>query len=537
MRTHSTTPHGILGFLMAAVLAAACSGSSTGTNGGATSSGGSSSGGASQAGGASSAGGSSGGSTSTGAGGASNTGGTGSGGSSTASGGAGGTGGARTSNIGGATGGMGGETGLGGSATGGTAVTGGRGGDSGATGGATGGGSSARGGTTGARGGTTGARGGTTGATGGASGATGGATGATGGASGGSSGRDAGTGGSTDPAAPTTFDNPIIKYDAPDPTAGPGNNIFTADGASMVWNDKVYLYVDKDAATTSATGYNIPDWLLYESSDMIRWESKGSVATCKSISWCTAGDNGGLAAFQVVERDDKNGSPKFYLYGAVNNGSSIVAMVADQPEGPFKDARGIPLIYLDDTANMGATHSWRNLDPTAFVDDDGQAYLAWGNKIYFTVKLEDDMIHLKGETYTADASGKMQNRNISGVKITAHPQSESADWKTYEEAPWLTKHGNLYYLVFASGFPETINYATATAPEGPWQFRGVVISRVQATDASTIHSCLFDFRGASYMGYHSKELPTGSDYRRAECMDRVYYNADGTLKKLVRTHK
>lgn len=402
-----------------------------------------------------------------------------------------------------------------------------------ATGGA-GGDTSVAGRTTAGTGGTAGRGGG--GGT--ASGTTPLSSGGAGGASaGGSSGRDAGAGGTTvDPAAPTTFDNPIIKYDAPDPTAGPGSNIFTADGAAMVWNDKVYLYVDKDAAATGASGYNIPDWLLYVTSDMVHWESKGSVATCKSISWCQAGNNGGLAAFQVIERDDKDGNPKFYLYGPVNNGSSIAVMVADKPEGPFKDARGIPLIYLDDTANMGATHGWRNLDPTVFIDDDGQAYLAWGNKIFFTVKLEDDMIHLKGETYTTDASGKVQNRNISNVKITAHPQSESADWKTYEEAPWLTKHGNLYYLLFASGFPETINYATATSPMGPWQFRGVVISR-EAKDASTIHSCLFDFRGASYMGYHSAELPTGSDYRRAQCMDRVYYNADGTLKKMVRTHK
>jgi hypothetical protein len=509
MGARSTTLCGILGILMTAVLASGCNSSSnntpsnTGNTGGASSAsggasssttgGGTSSGGASQTGGASSAGGSSGTGGSTGSGGASSSGGTSarSGGQSTASGGARGTGGAGTSN-GGTTAGAGGDTGLAGRTTGGTGGTGGRGGGSAATGGS--------------------------------------------GTNGGSSGRDAGAGGSTDPAAPTTFDNPIIKYDAPDPTAGPGSNIFTADGAAMVWNDKVYLYVDKDAAATNATGYNIPDWLLYVSSDMIHWESKGSVATCKSISWCNAGSNGGLAAFQVVERDDKNGNPKFYLYGPVNNGSSIVAMVADKPEGPFKDARGIPLIYSEDTANMGATHGWRNLDPTAFVDDDGQAYLAWGNKIFFTVKLEDDMIHLKGETYTTDASGKMQNRNISGVKITAHPQSESANWKSYEEAPWLTKHGNLYYLVFASGFPETINYATATSPEGPWQFRGVIISR-EAKDASTIHSCLFDFRGASYMGYHTAELPTGSDYRRSQCMDRVYYNADGTLKKLVRTHK
>jgi beta-xylosidase len=336
--------------------------------------------------------------------------------------------------------------------------------------------------------------------------------------------------------APTTFDNPIIKYDAPDPTNGPGQNIFTADGAAMVWNDKVYLYVDKDVAAVGASGYVISDWLLYETSDLVHWESKGSIATCKSLSWCVPGSDGGLAAPQVVERDDKDGNPKFYLYGPANNGKgiSIGVMVADKPEGPFKDARGVPLVYPEDTANMGATHSWRNLDPTAFVDDDGQAYLAWGNNIFFTVMLEDDMIHLKGETYTVDASGKIQSRSISNVKITAHPNQ--GDWSDYEEAPWLSKHGSLYYLTYAAGFPETINYATSTSPMGPWQFRGVVIAR-ESKDASTLHQTLFDFRGASYVGYHSAELPTGNDYRRSQCMDRVYYNADGTLQKLVRTHK
>jgi beta-xylosidase len=405
------------------------------------------------------------------------------------------------------------------SSSGGSSATGGQ-GSGGAAGAGTGGGSTTPTGGSGAI------------ASGGAGGG-GGATGGTGGAHDAATGADA-----IDPLAPTAFDNPIIKYDAPDPTAGPGANIFTADGAAMVWNDKVYLYVDKDAAAVGGSGYVITDWLLYETSDMIKWESKGSIATCKSLSWCTVGSDGGLAAPQVIERDDKDGNPKFYLYGPANNGQgiSIAVMVADKPEGPFKDARGIPIITPADTANMGATHSWRNLDPTAFVDDDGQAYLAWGNQIFFTVKLEDDMIHLKGETYTLDAAGKMQNRSISNVKITAHPKASTGDWSDYEEAPWLSKHGSLYYLTYAAGFPETINYATSTSPEGPWQFRGVVIAR-ESKDSSTLHQTLFDFRGASYMGYHSAELPTGSDYRRSQCMDRIYYNTDGTLKRLVRTHK
>jgi beta-xylosidase len=319
-----------------------------------------------------------------------------------------------------------------------------------------------------------------------------------------------------------------------DPTVGPGQNIFTADGAVMVWNDKVYMYVDRDDASVGASGYVISDWLLYETSDMVHWTSQGSVAGCKSFAWCNGGSTGGAAAPQVVERDDVNGNPKFYLYGPVNDGSPIGVLVADKPEGPFKDARGIPLIYSADTANMGATHSWRNLDPTAFVDDNGQAYLAWGNNIFFWTKLEDDMIHLKGESYTTDASGKMQNRSLGTAQINA--QTPTGDWSNYEEAPWLSKHGNLYYLTYAANFPETINYATSTSPEGPWQHRGVVIDRA-AGDPSTLHQSLFDFHGASYMGYHNMALPTGSDYRRSQCMDRVYYNADGTLQKLVRTHK
>ena len=369
-----------------------------------------------------------------------------------------------------------------------------------------------------------------------AAGGTAGASGGTGGASGtgGGGGRDAGTGADAYPPAPTTFDNPIIKYDAPDPTAGPGKNIFTADGASMVWNDKVYLYVDRDDAAVGANGYVISDWLLYVTSDMVHWESKGSVANCKSFSWCTGGPNGGAAAPQVIERDDKDGKPKFYLYGPVNDGSAIGVLVADKPEGPFKDARGIPLIYSADTANMGATHSWRNLDPTVIVDDSGQAYLAWGNKIYFWTMLEDDMIHLKGETYTTDANGKMQNRNLGTAKINA--QTQTGDWSDYTEAPWLSKHGNLYYLTYASAFPETISYATSASPAGPWQHRGVVIDRADG-DPSTLHPALFDFHGASYLGYHDATLPTGSDYRRSQCMDRVYYNTDGTLRKMVRTHK
>ena len=41
--------------------------------------------------------------------------------------------------------------------------------------------------------------------------------------------------------------------------------------------------------------------------------------------------------------------------------------MSDSPTGPFRDALGRPLVENGE------------IDPTVFIDDDGQAYLYWGN--------------------------------------------------------------------------------------------------------------------------------------------------------------
>ncbi|MGC4068659.1 MAG: family 43 glycosylhydrolase [Polyangiaceae bacterium] len=344
----------------------------------------------------------------------------------------------------------------------------------------------------------------------------------------------AASGGST-AVAPTKFANPIIRYDAADPTNGPGSQIFTADGAAMVWNNKVYLYTGHDEQVEGGSGYKMFDWRLFTSSDMTHWENKGAVMRYNVFGWArgSSSGSGNANAGQVVQRNDKNGVPKFYFYVPVEGGQSeygisIGVAVADAPEGPFKDARGIALISFPDTSRFSATHGWRNLDPTVFVDTDGKAYMYWGNGILYFVQLEEDMIHLKGETYTTDASGNMQNRSINGVTIAEMPKPNN-----YTEAPWLSKRGSTYYLSYAAGFPESIAYATSSSPSGPWTYRGVILDRV--TNSDTVHQSIFDFNGASYMSYHNGALPTGGPYRRSTCMDRLYYDADGTIAKVVQT--
>ena len=337
--------------------------------------------------------------------------------------------------------------------------------------------------------------------------------------------------------APSSFDNPIIKYDTQDPTRQVGDLIYTADPAALVLGDTLYIYSTHDEALPDGKDYRMYDYRLWTSKDLVNWQNKGAVFRYSDFAWARGDQKTGNAyAHHVIQHKDASGKTKYYFYAAVEGGQtddkfgfSIGVAVSDSPEGPFKDARGMPMILLEDTAQY-KDHTWRNIDPAVFIDDDGKAYLYWGNQQLWWVELEADLVHLKGESYSLDAEGKMQNRDTSKVKIHAVDTLPN-----FEEGPYLSKHNGIYYLVYAAGFPESLAYATSSSATGPWQYQGIIMQPLPNT--TTIHPAMFDFKGNTYLAYHSADLPGGGNYRRSVSLDRVYFNKDGTIKPIVRTSK
>lgn len=335
--------------------------------------------------------------------------------------------------------------------------------------------------------------------------------------------------------APIHFDNPIIKYDTPDPTNTVGEIIYTADPAAMVHGDTVYLYTTHDEQTPDGKDYRMYDYRLWTSKDMVHWQNKGAVLKYSDFDWARGDKKTGNAyAHHVIHRMDESGNSKYYFYATVEGGQredqfgfSIGVGVSDSPEGPFEDPRGMPMVLLEDTAAY-KEHTWRNIDPAVFVDDDGRAYLYWGNQQLWWVELEADLIHLKGERYSINANGEMQNRDTSKVVIHAVDTLPN-----FEEAPYVSKHNGMYYLVYAAGFPESLAYATSSSVTGPWEYQGIIMEPLPGT--TTIHPAMFDFNGNTYLAYHSAQLPGGGSYRRSVCIDRIYFNDDGTIKTVIRT--
>ena len=239
--------------------------------------------------------------------------------------------------------------------------------------------------------------------------------------------------------------------------------IYTADPAPLVHGDTVYLYAGHDE--DDALHYKMLDWRLFSSKDMVNWTDHGSPLSLEDFSWA----NSSAWAGHTIERDGK-----FYWYvpvGQTSGGMAIGVAVAGRPTGPFKDPLGKPLVF----DNFG------DIDPAAFIDDNGQAYLMWGNPTYKYVKLNEDMISY--------------DKSFADNGIFRHPMTVEAFGKrttpdrpsSFEEGPWIYKRNGTYYNFFAGGpVPEHLAYSTGPSPDGPWTYGGVIMPTTPTGLYSTV---------------------------------------------------
>ena len=104
-------------------------------------------------------------------------------------------------------------------------------------------------------------------------------------------------------------------------------------------------------------------------------------------------------------------------------------LVADSPYGPFKDPLGKPLVWQQE--------HWDDIDPSVFIDDDGQAWMFWGNPHAYCVKLNEDMISTKGDIYVLNQKdGMMRPVKEEGAKINLRVSGrEKATWAVKPKLP------------------------------------------------------------------------------------------------------
>lgn len=288
-------------------------------------------------------------------------------------------------------------------------------------------------------------------------------------------------------------------------------NIFTADPAPLIHNDTLYVYAGHDEAGEGQM-FNITEWVVYSTTDMKDWTYHGPVMKPTDFDWAVRD----AWASQVIQKEDK-----FWFYTTVELGSpyqgkGVGVAVGDHPLGPFKDAKGSPLVHDEMTPTPEDPHDWDDIDPTAYTDEDGTTWVAWGNMHLYLAKLKPNMTEFDGPI-----------REIYLPNFT--------------EGPWIHIRKEMYYLTYPcfahQNMYEKICYATAFDITGPWTYRGIIMDRTE--NSYTIHPGIVEYKDQWYFFYHTANLNidgiAGAMGWRSVAVEYMYYNEDGTIKPIQKT--
>lgn len=196
---------------------------------------------------------------------------------------------------------------------------------------------------------------------------------------------------------------------------------------------------------------------------------------------------------------ERNG--KYYLYFCMPDDSEGVA-VSDKPEGPFKVVTQLPI---------------GGIDPAIFIDDDGQAYLYWGQLFSHGVKLNEDMASLDREA------------------IVDNLVTEEEHF--FHEGSSMRKIGDTYYYVYADmerGKPTSLGYSTSKSPLGPFTYRGIIIDNSGCDPESwNNHGSIEYVGGQWYIFYH--RCSRGTQLHRRLCIEKITVNEDGSIPEVKMT--
>ncbi len=246
--------------------------------------------------------------------------------------------------------------------------------------------------------------------------------------------------------------------------------------------------------------------IMFSTEDLRTWTDHGEILHSKDVNWGIEG-GGWMWAPGAAYKNNT-----YYLYFPHKDKTGkwrIGVSTSQKPEGPFSDiSHYIPGTY--------------GIDPICFIDDDGTAYLYFDKVV---AKLKNNMVEL--------AEPPRQVFYGANDKIAEEFQMR--------EAPWMYKKDKQYYFSYCN-FRNQENqgfYAIGDSPYGPFNWKGVVNKKPAGAQD---HHSIVKFKGSWYYFYHTgnytgKWGQKGKWYLRTVCVDRLYYNPDGTMKVVVQTNE
>jgi len=268
---------------------------------------------------------------------------------------------------------------------------------------------------------------------------------------------------------------------------------FTADPHAVVFDGRYYVYPTSDDGDWMSTEFS-----CWSSDDLVHWTNKGVILDlpedlrwAKTRAWAPA----------MIRRDGR-----YFFYFAAE--TKVGVAVSDEPCGKLTDPIGAPLVTPD------ARYPGQAIDPFAFIDDDGQAYLYYGQGNLYAYKLKPDMVTLDGPP----------------TRMTP---------PHFNEGVFMIKRGGLYYFMWSENDARDARYQVAygisRSPLGPIAVPpdNVILQRRGRAVGTGHHSVIRIPRTDRwYIFYHRHAIPNGSGYLRETCLAPLTFDQSGRIEKV-----
>lgn len=316
------------------------------------------------------------------------------------------------------------------------------------------------------------------------------------------------------------------KWGLPEGVTIPRNPVLTGFHADpeILYSEQTgryYIY----STTDGVLGWSGAHFTVFESSDTRNWTEAGTVLDLKAGDAVWA--DGNAWAPCIIEKKIK-GRYKYFFYYSGNSkdgkGKQIGVATGDTPTGPFKDS-GKPMI-TDSPVGHG-----QQIDVDVFTDPvSGKSYLYWGNGYMAGAELNKDMMSIKKKTLTVMT-----------------PQGGTLQDYAYREAPYVFYRNGIYYFMWSvddTGSPNYhVAYGTSRSPLGPIEVAAQPVVLSQKPEQGiygTAHNSVICLPESDewlivYHRINRNYLNDSPGTHREVCIDRLEFNADGTIRPVVPT--
>jgi beta-xylosidase len=282
-------------------------------------------------------------------------------------------------------------------------------------------------------------------------------------------------------------------------------------------------YADPEVALFHKTAWIYPTYSApyeqqvfldaFSSPDLHTWTKHERIIDTAAVKWAKKA----IWAPAILQKDKK-----YYLFFSANDVhpgeiGGIGVAVADQPEGPFADYLGKPLV--------GEIHNGAQpIDQFVFRDKDGEYYMIYGGWGHC------NMVHLR-----SDFTGLQPFADGTTYKeITP---------KGYVEGPVLFSRKDKYYFMWSEGGwggPHyRVAYAMADSPFGPFERIGTILQQDSTVATGAGHHSVLHLPGTEdwFIVYHRRPLGETDANHRVTCMDRMYFDEKGFIKPVKITYE